>query len=337
MTHKYAVLGTGSWGTTLANLLAINDNQVIIWGRDQQQVEQINQQHQNNQYLPKAKLDKKLVATDSLESALTEAEIVLSVVPTKATEMVIQQVAQIIGDQKIIIGHATKGLQPDTNLRISQIIEKNLPAKNRHSLFFIAGPSHAESVINQELTAISIAGTDPALNHEIQADLSNRRMRVYSNQDLIGSEYASAFKNVIAIAGGALQAAGFDADNTSAALITRSLNEMTKLVTALGGQADTLLGLVGLGDLIVTATSVNSRNYRAGQLLASRKKPEQIQQEMGMVIEGFNTTQITHQLIQELQLDLPIFESVFQLVYNDGEVIELVNQLMDRPLKSESD
>ena len=337
MTYKYAVLGSGSWGTALANLLAINNNQVVIWGRDKELVNQINTLHTNTKYLGDAKLSPNLKASDSLQEAIADTDVILSVVPSKATEETIKKVAEVLGDKKIIIGHATKGLQPITNLRISEIIEKNLPEKNRSALFFVAGPSHAESVVKGELTAISIAGNNQTVNTNIQNDLSNNRMRVYANSDLIGSEYASAFKNVIAIAGGALNSAKLDSDNTMAALLTRSLGEMKKLAVSLGGKSDTLDGLVGLGDLIVTATSVNSRNYRAGQMLGLGKKIDQIEQDMGMVIEGFNSSLITHNIIEEKKLDLPIFESVYQLVYNNGELVELIDQLMERPLKLESD
>jgi glycerol-3-phosphate dehydrogenase (NAD(P)+) len=333
---KIAVLGAGSWGTALANLAAENGNQVTIWSRNDEQVDEINNLHTNDKYLPDAKLDEHLKATANMEEAIQDSEVILSVVPTLATEAVAQQLAPLLKDKKVLIGHATKGLQPETNFRISQIIEKIIPAANRKDMFFLAGPSHAESVVKHDLTAISVNSINRENNQIIQQIFSNDFFRVYANNDLASAEYASAFKNVIAIAGGALAGAGFG-DNASAALITRSLYEMKLLIKHLGGKPESLDGLSGLGDLIVTATSENSRNYRAGMQLAKGKTKTEIENDLQMVIEGFNTTAIVQKIISEEHLDLPIFSAVYDLVYNEKNVNSLIEQLMQRPLRSEDE
>ncbi|MFT8325278.1 NAD(P)H-dependent glycerol-3-phosphate dehydrogenase [Oenococcus sicerae] len=333
---KIAVLGAGSWGTALASTLSGNGNQVILWGHNQKDVDDINHQHLNQHYLQQAILDNKLKATTDLKEALVAAEIVLFVVPTMAIREVAVKVNQLLPslDKTVIFGHAVKGIEVNSNKRISQMIVEEIPTLRERDLFFISGPSHAESVIKKAITLVAVASANQQHAKQIQTALSNSFFRVYTNADLVGSEYAAALKNVLAIAGGIIKGLNMT-DNTQAALVTRGLAEMRRLGVALGGQPETFAGLAGLGDLIVTAMSANSRNFRAGLALAAGKNIQQIQKEMGMVIEGVKTAKAVDQLSRKNKVSMPISENVYKILYENERIEDAVAVLMSRPLISE--
>lgn len=333
---RIAVLGAGSWGTALASTFAANGHQVTLWGHNAHDVDQINQSHRNQRYLKDAPLDYRLKATTDLKAALKAAEIVLLVVPTAAVREVARQVKPFITatDPQAVFGHAIKGIEVDSNKRISQMICEEIPDLTESDLFFISGPSHAESVIKQAITLVAVASENHEHAKKVQLALSNSFFRVYTNSDLVGAEYAAALKNVLAIAGGILQGLHM-ADNTQAALITRGLAEMRRLGIALGGKSVTFDGLAGLGDLIVTATSANSRNFRAGLALADHKSIKQVQKDMGMVIEGVKTAQAVDQLSKNNKITMPISQSVYKILYENAKIEDVVTDLMNRPLNSE--
>ncbi|OIK99053.1 NAD(P)H-dependent glycerol-3-phosphate dehydrogenase [Oenococcus oeni] len=335
-TRKIAILGAGSWGTALASTFSMNGNQVILWGKNQSDIDDINQNHQNRRFLQEAFLDKNLKATTDLKDAVKDAEIVLFVVPTSAVRQVAGKLASILPSLKneIIFGHAIKGIEVDSNKRVSQMISEEIPSIKEDNLFFISGPSHAESVVKRAITLVAVASSNQARAAIIQAALSNSFFRVYTNSDLCGSEYAAALKNVLAIAGGIIKGLKMT-DNTQAALVTRGLSEMRRLGVALGGKSETFNGLAGLGDLIVTAMSTNSRNFRAGLGLASGKDLKQVQKEMGMVIEGVKTAKAVDQLSRKNNISMPISESVYKILYENAKIDDVVADLMNRPLISE--
>ncbi|CAK1236743.1 Glycerol-3-phosphate dehydrogenase (GpsA) [Fructobacillus fructosus] len=333
---KIAVLGAGSWGTALANTMAKNENQVMIWSHKEAQAQEINAQHENPHYLPGARLDNALQATNKMEEAVQGASIVLIVVPTKAIRTVSKQLAETLAKskQRVILAHAAKGLEQKTHLRISQMIAEEIPDQFYSGLAVISGPSHAEDVVKGDLTAISIGSNDESAAKALQGALANEHFRPYTNSDLIGSELGGALKNIIAIGSGMLIGKGYGA-NAQAALLTRGLVEIRRVGRALGAKPETFLGLAGIGDLIVTGMSPNSRNYRAGGSLASGKPLAQVEEEMGMVIEGVNTIKAVVDFEKKYGLDLPITRALYQVIYEGKSIDEGIEELMTRPLKAE--
>ncbi|MEX0381073.1 NAD(P)H-dependent glycerol-3-phosphate dehydrogenase [Leuconostoc sp. MS02] len=333
---KIAVLGAGSWGTALANTAAENGHDVRLWTHNPGQVEEINQQHTNLKYLPDATLADTLVATNDMVRAIEDVEIVLSVVPTKAVREVAQKLATALKEQAhtVILAHATKGLEQGTYKRISEMIAEEVPEAYRSALVVISGPSHAEDVIKHDLTAVSIGSSNESAAQLLQRVLSNDTFRAYTNHDLLGSELFAALKNIVAIASGALIGLGYGV-NAQAALLTRSLVEMRALGSAMGAKTETLYELAGIGDLIVTGMSPNSRNYRAGFGLGQGKSLQQVTAEMGMVIEGVNTTKAVYDFSKIYHVDMPITDAVYQVLYKNEPLREVIADLMARPLKSE--
>ncbi|CAM3081991.1 NAD(P)H-dependent glycerol-3-phosphate dehydrogenase [Leuconostoc rapi] len=333
---KIAVLGAGSWGTALANTASENGNDVRLWTHNADQVVEINQKHQNVKYLPDATLTDRLVATNDMLAAVKDVDIVLSVVPTKAVREVAKQLTQVLQElsQTVILAHATKGLEQDTYKRISEMLAEEVPAAYRSALVVVSGPSHAEDVIKHDLTAVSIGSSDEAAAKLLQLALSNHSFRAYTNHDLLGSELFAALKNIVAIGSGMLIGLGYGA-NAQAALLTRSLVEMRELGLAMGAKESTLYELAGIGDLIVTGMSPNSRNYRAGVALGKGKNLQQVIDDMGMVIEGVNTTKAVYDFSKTYHVNMPITDAIYQALYEDKPLREVIKDLMSRPLKSE--
>lgn len=333
---KIAILGAGSWGTALANVVAENNQEVRLWTHNPAQAREISDQHTNQKYLPTAILNDNLMATDNMALAVSDVDIVLSVVPTKAVRQVAHQLADVLVKQnhRVILAHATKGLEPVTFKRISEMLSEEVPAQYRTALAMLSGPSHAEDVIKHDLTAVSIASDDPNAAKLMQSIFANDVFRPYTNHDLLGSELASALKNIIAIGSGALIGLGYGA-NAQAALLTRGLVEMRALGQAMGAKPETFLGLAGIGDLIVTGMSPNSRNYRAGRELGSGKSLAEVENTMGMVIEGVSTTKAVYEFSVQHQVDMPITKAIYQVLYEQLPLQNAITQLMQRNLRSE--
>ncbi|GDZ85170.1 NAD(P)H-dependent glycerol-3-phosphate dehydrogenase [Leuconostoc citreum] len=333
---KIAVLGAGSWGTALANTAAENGHDVRLWTHHSDQAAEINHNKTNTKYLPDATLSEQLFATDDMALAVKDSDIVLCVVPTKAVREVAKQLADTLAqlNHQVILAHATKGLEQGTYKRISEMLSEEIPETYRYALVVVSGPSHAEDVIKHDLTAVSIGGSDENATKLLQRVLSNKTFRAYTNHDLLGSELFAALKNIVAIGSGALVGLGYGA-NAQAALLTRSLVEMRQLGLAMGAQEKTLYELAGIGDLIVTGMSPNSRNYRAGLGLGQGKSLKQVSDDMGMVIEGVNTTKAVYDFSQQYHVDMPITKAIYQVLYDNKPLSEAINDLMSRPLKSE--
>ncbi|WP_027699437.1 NAD(P)H-dependent glycerol-3-phosphate dehydrogenase [Weissella oryzae] len=331
-----AVLGAGSWGTALAHVAAENGHDVRLWTYKPTQVNEINELHRNHQYLGDNPIHPAVVATADMQTAVRGATMVLTVVPTKATRQVARQLAAVLValDQQVTLVAATKGIEANTYKRPSEMLAEEIPQANRLGIGIIAGPSHAEGVIKHDPTLVTMAAEDLQIAKQMQAAFSNQFFRAYTNTDLVGSEFGGALKNVIAIGAGAIEALGFDA-NAKAALFTRGLAEMSRLGQAFGANPLTFMGLAGVGDLFVTATSVHSRNFRAGLELGKNKSVDEVVSEMGMVIEGISTTKVVHELGRLKHVPMPITDAIYSVLYEGKNTKEVVTALMERELQQE--
>lgn len=336
MTEKIAVLGAGSWGSVLAKVLVENGHEVALWSNSQAQVDELNQQHTNAKYLPDLIYPEALKATTDLKSAVKDAGTVLFVVPTKVIRLVAQQLIEVLEElgTKPLIVHASKGLELGSHKRISEVIAEEIPTKYRSGMVVLSGPSHAEEVARQDITLITAASEDLANAKKVQALFMNDYLRIYTNSDVVGVETGAAFKNVIAIGAGALHGLGYG-DDAKAALMTRGLAEISRLGVSFGADPLTFIGLSGVGDLIVTCTSVHSRNWRAGDQLGQGKSLEDVIANMGMVIEGINTCKAAYELAQQKGIEMPITQAIYNVLYKQADIKSEIANLMQREGKTE--
>lgn len=333
--QKIAILGPGSWGTALAQVLNDNGHEVRIWGNIPEQIDEINEKHTNSHYFKDIVLDEGIKAYKDLGQALDGVDGILFVVPTKVTRLVAKQVAEIL-THKVIVMHASKGLEPGSHERLSTILEEEIPAQYRSEIVVVSGPSHAEETIVRDITLITAASKDLTAAKYVQNLFSNSYFRLYTNTDVIGVETAGALKNIIAVGAGALHGLGYG-DNAKAAVITRGLAEITRLGVKMGADPLTYSGLSGVGDLIVTGTSIHSRNWRAGDALGRGEKLEDIERNMGMVIEGISTTKVAYEIAQELDVYMPITTAIYKTIYEGADIKEAILGMMQNEFKSENE
>ncbi|MEH6943857.1 NAD(P)H-dependent glycerol-3-phosphate dehydrogenase [Bacillus sp. JJ722] len=332
---KVTVAGAGSWGTALAMVLADNGHNVSIWGNKEKQINDINENHMNSTYLPEVKLPESIIGTTSLEEALEGVETVILAVPTKAIREVVKKIGST-AKQPITIVHVSKGIEPDTLMRISEMIEQDGDPNIIKDIVVLSGPSHAEEVSLRHPTTVSVSSKNMKAAEEVQDLFINQNFRVYTNPDLIGVEIGAALKNIIALAAGITDGLGYG-DNAKAALLTRGLAEIARLGTVMGANPLTFAGLTGIGDLIVTCTSVHSRNWRAGNMLGKGQKLEDVLNSMGMVVEGVRTTKAAYQLAEKYNVKMPITMALYNVLFNNEDVRSAVDLLMSRDRKSEMD
>lgn len=325
-----AVIGSGSWGTALAIILIKYDHQVKIWARSQAAVDEINSKHTNEKYLPGVILPETLTATTDRTAALEGAEIVISAVPSSAVRQTMIDFAPYFKPGTVIVNVA-KGLEDGSLLRLSQVIEECVP---QCEVCVLSGPSHAEEVAREIPTTCLIASENEEVAKMVQTEFMNPKFRIYTSTDVIGVEMGAALKNVMALAAGMNDGLGFG-DNSKAALMTRGIAEMKRLGIAMGGKAETFAGLSGIGDLIVTCTSMHSRNRRAGILLGQGKSLEETLAEVKMVVEGVNTVQAACHLAEKYHVDLPITQAINDVLFNGKDNQTAVLELMTRAGKSE--
>lgn len=333
MRQKIAVLGAGSWGTALAMVLVENGHHVHIWGHHPSQIEEINTQHTNSKYLKDIKLPEALIGETSLEDCVRDADAVLFVVPTKAMRQVARDFAEVCQNKPVII-HASKGLEQESHKRISDILEEEIPASKREGIVVLSGPSHAEEVAVKDVTTITAASSSLACAKYVQHLFSNAYFRVYTNTDVIGVEMGAALKNIIALGSGALDGLGFG-DNARAAIMTRGLAEISRLGVEMGADPLTFIGLSGVGDLAVTCASEHSRNFKAGYLLGQGSSLEDVLDNMGMIVEGVYTTNAAYELAKERDIDMPITEAIYDVIYNGEDISTTIKNIMLRDYKSE--
>lgn len=330
---KIGVIGGGSWGTALAKLLADQGNDVLMWCHDLGLAEIINTQHENTMYLPGFTLSNNLKATDDLEAVVQGQDMIVSVPPSHVVRSVLSSVADKIDDCTPIIS-ATKGIENDSLMLVSDILEDVLPQRLHPYLAYLSGPSFAREVAAHSPTAVTIASYNNKLAKHAQKAFSTDYFRAYTTHDVIGVEVGGAIKNVIAIASGAISAMELG-HNATAGMITRGLNEITRLGVKLGANPLTLSGLAGMGDLVLTCTGGLSRNRRVGEKLGQGMTLAQILDDMNMVAEGVKTSESAYNLSKKLGLDMPITDQVYQVVHQNKPARDAVRDIMTRDLKPE--
>jgi len=328
-----AVIGGGSWGTALANHLALNGNRVDLWVYEQELVAAINQRHENDLYLKEITLHDNLQATNDLEGCIAGKKLVLLVPPSQLMRRVVTPLAGKLSNDVLLVS-ASKGIENDTLMTMHEVLEECLRPAFSGPMVFLSGPSFAREVAVEGPTAVVAASQDEAAAAAVQEVFSSDTFRVYTNEDVMGVELGGSLKNVMALAAGVADGLGFGY-NARAALITRGLAEMTRIGMAMGGHASTFSGLAGMGDLVLTCTGDLSRNRTVGIELGRGKKIKEILEGMNMVAEGVKTTLSAFQLIQKIGVEAPIIEQMYAILYQDKDPRAAFFDLMSRDLKSE--
>jgi glycerol-3-phosphate dehydrogenase (NAD(P)+) len=328
-----AIIGAGSWGTALAIVLAPRFPRVRLWVYEKDLGARMGETRENDLYLPGVRLPAQVEVTSELAMALDGAEIVLSVMPSHLVRGIYRQMLPFLNESMVFVS-ATKGLENGTLLRMSEVIREVLQARFAPRVAILSGPTFAREVARFDPTALVVASDDCKLAASIQAACSGPTFRLYANLDPIGVETGASIKNVVAIGGGVLHGLGLG-HNPLAALITRGLAEMTRLAVALGGRAQTLAGLAGLGDLVLTCTGDLSRNRTVGVELARGRNLAEITASMRMVAEGIKTTNAAVDLARRHAVEMPIAEQMFQMLHFGVSPREAIQRLMERSLKEE--
>lgn len=330
---KVAVIGAGSWGTSLALLLVGKGEQVYLWGHEASHIHNLEKDRENKMFLPGYTLPKQLKLTADLEEAVRDARYVIMVVPSHAYRDVFSRLYPYLDDETLVAS-AVKGIEIGTRMTMTQIMAEACTGDKRLHLGVLSGPSFAKEVADHQPTAVTASFPGIEAAKALQHLFSTHYFRVYSATDVIGLEVSGAMKNVIAIAAGICDGLGFGL-NSRAALITRGLAEMSRLGVALGAEPLTFAGLGGLGDLVLTCTGNLSRNRTVGLQLGEGRKLDDILGEMTMVAEGVKTTKSCYNLSEQLQVEMPILEQVYQVLYRDKDCRQAVHDLFQRDLKQE--
>ncbi len=330
---KIGLIGSGSFGTALGSLLADKGYDVMMWTRSPDQAASINNDHKNNKHLSSLILPEKMTATTNLEEVIQNKELLLFAPPSHVISDILGKIKDII-PENIPIVSASKGIENDSLRLVSDIFEEILPENYHQNLSFLSGPSFAKEIIQKVPTAVTIASKNQFTAKRVQEVFSFAYFRTYWTSDVVGTEIGGAMKNVIAIASGVCDGMGFG-QNARAALITRGLNEITRMGIKMGADPMTFLGLAGLGDLVLTCCGDLSRNRTVGIKLGQGKKLKNILEEMNEVAEGVKTTKSAYQLSKRLSVEMPITEEVYRMLYEDKEPGDVVRSLMGRDLKRE--
>ena len=331
---RVAVIGAGSWGTAVASIVAPKGD-TILWARRPELADAINDAHQNPDYLAGLDLPHQLTATADLERAVTGAEVIVMGVPSHGFRTVLDQAAPWI-DPGVAVVSLTKGLEQGSLLRMTEVVAQTLPNVAPNRIGVLTGPNLAKEIVAGQPAASVVAMPDEGTAELLQVIFHTTEFRVYTNTDVIGSEAAGAMKNVMAIGAGVASGLGYGL-NALAALVTRSLAELTRLGMALGGKPLTFAGLAGMGDLIATCMSTQSRNHRVGLALGQGRKLDDIISEMKMVAEGVKTTQCVIELAERHGIDVPIASEVGAMLYEGLEPDVMVANLLGRPARHELD
>ncbi|WP_407268707.1 NAD(P)H-dependent glycerol-3-phosphate dehydrogenase [Radiobacillus sp. PE A8.2] len=331
--EKIAVLGAGSWGTALALVLAENGHDVRLWTHKKNQADEINETRQNSKYLAGITIPTTITAYYELDKAVQDVTSVLLVVPTKAIRDVCRQLSTVL-DDPVTLAHGTKGIEPGTLKRVSEMIEEEMPRHLYKEVVILSGPSHAEEVSDRQPTTVTASSNDMKEAEYVQDLFINENFRVYTSLDMVGVELGGALKNIIALGAGISDGLGYG-DNAKAALMTRGLAEIARLGTSMGANPLTFIGLSGVGDLIVTCTSVHSRNWRAGNLLGKGKQLDEVLKQMGMVVEGVRTTKAAYEFAEKQGIEMPITYGIYQILFKQAKPKDVVDQLMTRHRRHE--
>ncbi|SHH11853.1 NAD(P)H-dependent glycerol-3-phosphate dehydrogenase [Tepidibacter thalassicus] len=328
--EKICVLGAGSWGSALAILLSKKGYEVSLWMRNEKQYESMIKTRENLKYLPGVLLPNNVNLTLDIKEAVTNSKIIVLAVASQGVRKILKSIKDFTNKDQIIVNVA-KGFEKGTNLRISQVVKEELPYNN---YVILSGPSHAEEVSKDMPTTVVVASEDIKIAEYVQDTFINPKFRVYTNPDVIGVELGGALKNIIAFGAGMCDGLGYG-DNTKAALMTRGIREIGRLGVAMGAHASTFSGLSGIGDLIVTCTSMHSRNRRAGILIGQGKTLEETLKEIKMVVEGITATEVAYNLSIKYGVDMPITKEIYEVLYENKDVKESVINLMLRSKKHE--
>ncbi|EAT15619.1 NAD(P)-dependent glycerol-3-phosphate dehydrogenase [Desulfuromonas acetoxidans] len=332
MVKQISVIGAGSWGTSLANLLAKKGHQVTLWAYEADLVARMQQTHINDLYLPEIKLSNNLSFTNEIGLA-AEKEVVLFVPPSQAMRVVLSSCVDHLSSEALIIS-ASKGIENKTLCPMSDIFDELLPDGLKNRTAYLSGPTFAKEVALEQPSAVVAAAHDQSIAQLAQIVFNTDYFRVYTNDDVIGVELGGAIKNVIALAAGVCDGLNYGY-NTRAALITRGLAEMKRLGLAMGAKAETFAGLAGMGDLVLTCTGDLSRNRTVGVELGKGRKLNEILSEMTMIAEGVKTTLSTFELAKKIKVEVPIVEQMYAILYEEKDPRQAVVELMQRELKSE--
>ncbi len=327
---KVSVIGSGSWGTAVAILLAKHNHQVYLWSWQQEETDRLNRDRENKEFLPGVKFPDNIICTHNMEEAVKDSELIVTVVPSPATRTTARELSKVVVEGQQIV-NLSKGLEEGTLLRLSQVIKEEIP---QAQVAVMSGPSHAEEVSRGLPTTNVVAAESAEVALKIQDIFMDGNFRVYTGDDIVGVELGAALKNVIALCAGISDGLGYG-DNTKAALITRGLAEITRLGVKMGAKQETFAGLTGMGDLIVTCTSMHSRNRRAGILLGQGKSLDETLEEIHMVVEGVNTARVAYELSKKYDVVMPIVEEANNILYYNKNAKEAVFSLMTRSKTSE--
>lgn len=329
--QSIAVYGAGSWGTALALQLARNGLDVLLWDISSEHVEILNRQRENNHYLPGILFPDKLVCSGDLQTVAAFADYHLIVVPSHGFRGLLQKLSPLLTEEDAVVW-ATKGLELDTGKLLHEVLEEELP--QCHAYGVVSGPTFAGEVARGLPTAMTVAATDMTLAQAIAEAFQAPNYRVYFSQDILGVELGGAIKNVLAIAAGISDGLGFGA-NARVAIVTRGLAEIMRLGTKLGAQAETLMGLAGVGDLVLTCTDNQSRNRRLGLALGQGKDMETAIAEIGQAVEGAKSARSIGKLAAKADVEMPICEVVYRILYEQLPPRQAVQELISRDLKAE--
>lgn len=332
--NRIAVLGAGSWGIALAMVLEHNGHEVTLWEFRADAAERLHQTRDAREFLPGIKIPVSIQVKNDFERACAEQSILIIAVPSHVVRSVGERLNNLKPEKFPIVVNVAKGVENDTLLRMSEVLEQTIHWANKDNIVTLSGPSHAEEVSRQIPTAIVSASVNFNTAELIQQVFMNEYFRVYTNQDIIGVELGGALKNIIAIAAGICDGAGFG-DNTKAALQPRGLVEIVRLGTAMGADPITFAGLSGMGDLIVTCMSRHSRNRHVGEQIGKGRKLEDILKEMVMVAEGVKTTKSAYALSQKYKVEMPIIKQVYQILFENKDARDALKELMLRGPKEE--
>jgi glycerol-3-phosphate dehydrogenase (NAD(P)+) len=331
---RIAVIGAGSWGTALSVVAGRNSHEVRLWSRNEQVVEEINRDHVNSAYLKSHLIPSNVRAVADLAEALIDADLVVLASPSHATRELLMRMRAYLNRRMVFVS-ATKGIEVDSGKRISEIVDDVVGTEFEPRFVCLSGPSFAQEVVDGQPTAVVAASNSKDDSVLVQQELSSVNLRIYTNPDVAGTEIGGAVKNVMAVASGMVTGLGFGT-NSIAALITRGLAEVARLAMTLGARHETLMGLAGLGDLVLTCTGGLSRNRHVGVELGKGRRIEEIVEEMHEVAEGIKTTLAVKMLAARLGIEMPITNEVHAVLYEGKSARDAASMLMSRPLRGEN-
>ena len=330
---RVGVIGAGSWGTALAVIAHRAGHDVRLWSRNAEVVEAINQEHSNPSYLKETRIPDNVHASKEILEVASGSELLIFAAPSHTARELMSEMSAVLRPEMIVVS-AAKGIEIETGKRISEIVEEVVYEAARPRFVCLSGPSFAKEVIENHPTAVVAAGADAEASRVVQSALSVQNFRIYTNDDVVGTELAGSLKNVIAIAAGMVAGMGFGS-NSLAALITRGLAEITRLAVNQGARVETMIGLAGVGDLVLTCTGSLSRNRFVGEELGKGRTLKEIQRQMSEVAEGVKTTRAAKILAEKAGIQMPITTEVHAVLYAKKLAKDAVTELMSRPLQTE--